>query len=121
MQARKDWEQSCLRHRGGVEKVIVYYSRAMSRPEQNYCVTRKELLAMLSAVSHFHPYLYGRKFLVRIDHSLPVPGLGRREVSFGAPADVLKVKFPVVICPVLTVLIFSPTCSGFSLSFRVGG
>ena len=38
---------------------------------------------------------------------LPVPGLGRREVSFGAPADVLKVKFPVVICP---VLIFSPTC-----------
>ena len=25
--------------------------------------------------------------------SLPVPGLGRREVFFGAPADVLKVKF----------------------------
>ena len=30
---------------------------------------RKELLAMLSAVSHFHPSLYGRKFLVRTDHS----------------------------------------------------
>ena len=53
----------------GVERVIAYYSRAMSRPERNYCVTRKELLAMLSAVSHFHPYLYGRKFLVRTDHS----------------------------------------------------
>ena len=52
-----------------MERVIAYYSRAMSRPERNYCVTHKELLAMLSAVSHFHPYLYGRKFLVRTDHS----------------------------------------------------
>ena len=53
----------------GVERVIAYYSRAMSRPERNYCVTRKELLAMLSAMNHFHPYLYRWKFSVRNDHS----------------------------------------------------
>ena len=46
----------------GVERVIAYYSRTMSKPERNYCVTRKELLAMLSAMNHFHPYLYGQKF-----------------------------------------------------------
>ena len=44
------------------ERVIACYSRAMSRPERNYCVTRKELLAMLSAVSHFHPTCTGGNF-----------------------------------------------------------
>ena len=52
--------------------------------------------------------------------SLPVPGLGRREVSFGAPADVLKVKFPVVICPVLTVyfLTYMLLCVPSSVLFQ---
>ena len=53
----------------GVERVIAYYSRALSKPERNYCVTRKELLALLSAVGHFHPYLYGREFVIRVDHA----------------------------------------------------
>uniref|UniRef100_A0AAR5P3G7 Reverse transcriptase/retrotransposon-derived protein RNase H-like domain-containing protein n=1 Tax=Dendroctonus ponderosae TaxID=77166 RepID=A0AAR5P3G7_DENPD len=30
----------------GQEQVIAYYRRALSRPERNYCVTRRELLAM---------------------------------------------------------------------------
>lgn len=51
------------------EKVIAYYSATLSCPERNYCVTRKELLAMIRAVKHFHPYLYGRKFLLRTDHA----------------------------------------------------
>lgn len=50
------------------EKVICYYSQALSKPERKYCVTRKELLAVVKAVKQFHHYLYGRHFIVRSDH-----------------------------------------------------
>ena len=36
----------------GQECVIAYYSRVLTQPEQNYCVTRRELLAIVSAVKH---------------------------------------------------------------------
>lgn len=51
------------------EKVIAYFSRTLSCQERHYCVTRRELLAMVKAVKHFHVYLYGRKFQLRTDHS----------------------------------------------------
>ena len=53
----------------GQERVIAYFSKSLSRSERNYCVTRKELLAIVKAVEHFHHYLYGRKFLLRTDHA----------------------------------------------------
>jgi len=52
----------------GEEKVIAYYSRVFSKTERNYCVTRKELLAVVSSIKFFHHYLYGREFVVRTDH-----------------------------------------------------
>ena len=52
----------------GLEHVIAYGSRTLSRPEQRYCVTRRELLAVVSFVQHFRPYLLGREFLLRTDH-----------------------------------------------------
>ena len=51
------------------ERVVAYYSCTLSQPERRYCVTRKELLAVVKAIKHFHVYLYGRKFLLRTDHS----------------------------------------------------
>ena len=51
------------------ERVVAYYSSTFSRPERNYCVTRKELLAVVKSVQHFHHYLYGRRFTVRTDHA----------------------------------------------------
>ena len=52
----------------GSERVIAYGSRTLSRPERRYCVTRRELLAVVTFVQHFRPYLLGREFLLRTDH-----------------------------------------------------
>ncbi|XP_076247766.1 uncharacterized protein LOC143187432 [Calliopsis andreniformis] len=54
---------------GGQEKVIAYFSKVLGKAERNYCVTRRELLAVVKSVEHFHHYLYGRRFLVRTDHA----------------------------------------------------
>ena len=51
----------------GEERVIGYYSKTLSKPERNYCVTRRELLATVRALEHFHKYLYGREFSLRTD------------------------------------------------------
>ena len=53
----------------GVERVVAYYSKTLSPPERNYCVTRRELLATVKAMKHFKPYFYGRKFRLRTDHA----------------------------------------------------
>ena len=52
----------------GEEKVIAYYSRCFSKPERHYCVTRRELLAVIDSIKNFHHYLYGAHFMVRSDH-----------------------------------------------------
>ena len=52
----------------GSERVIAYASRSLTRPEQRYCVTRKELLAVVDIVHHFRQYLLGREFTLRTDH-----------------------------------------------------
>jgi hypothetical protein len=54
---------------GGVERVISYGSRSLSKQERRYCVTRKEMLACVFFVKHFHHYLAGRHFTLRTDHS----------------------------------------------------
>ena len=54
---------------GGLERVIAYAGRKLSRNEQNYCVTRKELLAVVYFTKHFRQYLLGRKFVIRTDHA----------------------------------------------------
>lgn len=40
-------------------RVITYFSKSFSKSERNYYVTRRELLAIILAVKHFHPHLYG--------------------------------------------------------------
>ena len=50
----------------GEECVVAYYSKTFSPPQQNYCVTRRELLAVVMAVNHF---LYGQELRLRTDHA----------------------------------------------------
>ena len=51
------------------ERVIAYGSRKLSRQEVNYCVTRRELLAVVHFLKYYRHYLLGRTFVVRSDHS----------------------------------------------------
>jgi transposase InsO family protein len=53
----------------GEEHVISYFSQGLTKEERRYCVTRRELLAVVKSVKHFHSYLYGICFTVRTDHS----------------------------------------------------
>ena len=52
----------------GVEHVVAYASRILTKLERNYCVTHKELLAVVTFLQHFRQYLLGQEFTVRTDH-----------------------------------------------------
>jgi hypothetical protein len=41
----------------------------MNKAEQNYCASEAEMLAVIWATKQFQCYLYGKRFLVRTDHS----------------------------------------------------
>ena len=47
------------------ERVIAFLSKA----EQNYCVTRKELLTLFKSTENFHKYFYRQKFLLLTDRA----------------------------------------------------
>jgi len=44
-------------------------TKAINKREINYCITRKELLAVVYALKHFKQYLLRRHFKVRTDHA----------------------------------------------------
>jgi len=49
--------------------VIPYASRCLSRAEQNYSTTRRELLAVTFGLKQFCQFLLGRSFLLRVVQS----------------------------------------------------
>ncbi|MES9880179.1 MAG: RNase H-like domain-containing protein [Sedimenticola sp.] len=53
----------------GVEKVIAYGSYALTPEQRRYCVTRKELLAVLRFCRQYRYYILGRPFVLRTDHA----------------------------------------------------
>ena len=57
-----------IQDQNGAETVIAYASRTLSKPEKNYDVTKKELLAVVYGLKNYKQYLLGRKFVIRTDH-----------------------------------------------------
>ena len=53
----------------GEERPICYASQLFDKHQQNYNVTRKELLALITFVKKFRQYLLGHPFVVRTDHA----------------------------------------------------
>ena len=49
-------------------KVISYVSRALNDVESRYSQTKREMLAIVWALKHFHLYLYGSEFTIVTDH-----------------------------------------------------
>ena len=52
----------------GLEHVVAYGNRSLTKTERRYCVTRCELLAVVTFVKQFRTYLLGNKFTLRTDH-----------------------------------------------------
>ena len=48
---------------------IAYGNYALTHEQRNYCITRKEFLAVVRFTRQFRHYLLGRKFVVRTDHN----------------------------------------------------
>ena len=65
-----------------IECPVFYASCCLNKSQIRYCVTRKELLAVVFFVTKFKHYLLGRQFVVRTDHSAL-----RWPMSFKEPCD----------------------------------
>ena len=53
----------------GVVRVIAYGAKTLSAAQRNYCVTRRELLAVVHFLKKYRCYLLGAKFKLRTDHA----------------------------------------------------
>lgn len=73
----------------GTERVIAYASRSLDKREMNYCITRKELLAIVYSLKYFKQYLMGRHFKIRTDHA-PLTWLRRTPDPIGQQARWLE-------------------------------
>ena len=53
----------------GEERVISYGSKKLNKEQRRYCVTWRELLAVVVFLREFCHYLLGKEFLIHTDHS----------------------------------------------------
>ena len=52
----------------GINYPIAYFSKSYTPTQRKYSTSEKELLAVVMSIEYFHQYLYGKFFLVYVDH-----------------------------------------------------
>ncbi|GBG79704.1 hypothetical protein CBR_g29968 [Chara braunii] len=73
-----DWQSEAIsailaqKGNDGKEHVIEYASRTVPDERQNDSSPQGECYAVVWGIEHFHPYLYGQKFLLVTDHEPPL-------------------------------------------------
>ncbi|GBG65171.1 hypothetical protein CBR_g49966 [Chara braunii] len=73
-----DWQPEAIspilvqRGNNGKEHVIEYASRTVSDERRNDSAPQGECYVVVWGIQHFHPYLYGQKFLLVTDHESPL-------------------------------------------------
>ena len=73
-QLHTDWAKTGLgvvlsqRDDGKHKYVVAYASRNTNKAESNYSIYERKALAVVSAVTHFRHYLYGKRFTLITDH-----------------------------------------------------
>lgn len=73
----------------GKERIVAFAGRTLNKNERNYCVTRKELLAIVYFVKYFRQYLLSKPFTIRTDHA-PLSWLKRMPDPVGQNARWLE-------------------------------
>ena len=61
---------------------MVYASRKLNPAETRYSTIERECLAIVWATKRFHPYLYGREFIIECDHK-PLLLLNKANIDNG--------------------------------------
>ena len=64
----------------GQERPVVYPSRTLSQAEAKHAQIEREALAIIFEVHKFHQYLYGREFVLVMDHQPSARYLGMTNV-----------------------------------------
>ena len=70
----------------GQERPIAYASRILTVAERGYSQIEKAGLAVVYAVTKFHNYLYGRKFVIKSDHQ-PLSHLFNQQKAISTTAS----------------------------------